>query len=283
MIQDIGAHRFHNEYVICQPEADSRILCYRNGEALLIKKEDQLDFLHYQQLLEHTLIRGDALIYLFRIDEIRYFLLLESEQILEQKSEVFSNAVWYPISVFRNAALGDTAFAGITGYQLAQWYDQRRFCPRCGQRMIQDQKERMMRCEACNQQEYPKICPAVIVGVRKGDKLLLTRYAGRDYKKYALIAGFAEIGETIEETVQREVLEETGLHVKNIEYYKSQPWSFSSTLLMGFFADADGEEMISLDEKELSEAKWVERDEIPEDDGVSLTREMMRVFKYGKK
>lgn len=84
----------------------------------------------------------------------------------------------------------------------------------------------MMRCEYCGQMEFPKICPAVIIGVTDGNRLLMSKYAGRDYKKYALIAGFAEIGETIEETVQREVMEEVGLKVKNLRYYKSQPWSF---------------------------------------------------------
>ena len=138
-----------------------------------------------------------------------------------------------------------------------------------------------MRCDACRLTEYPKICPAVIVGVTEGDRLLLTRYAGGDYRKYALIAGFTEIGESVEETVRREVMEEVGLRVRNIRYYKSQPWSYTSTLLMGFFCEVDGADEIHLDRMELSEAKWCTREEIPEDDGVSLTREMMRVFKEG--
>jgi NAD+ diphosphatase len=139
----------------------------------------------------------------------------------------------------------------------------------------------MMHCPDCGQVEYPKISPAVIVGVTDGDRLLLTKYAGRSFTRYALIAGFTEIGETIEETVQREVMEEVGLKVKNIRYYRSQPWSFSDTLLMGFFADLDGEDRIRLDEEELSVAEWHTRGTIPGDDGISLTREMMRVFNEG--
>ena len=83
---------------------------------------------------------------------------------------------------------------------------------------------------------------------------------------------------TIEETVAREVMEEVGLKVKNIRYYKSQPWSFSDTLLMGFFAELDGDDRIRLDENELSVAKWCTREEVPQMTEVSLTREMMRVF-----
>jgi NAD+ diphosphatase len=77
------------------------------------------------------------------------------------------------------------------------------------------------------------------------------------------------------------VLEETGLRVKNLRYYKSQPWSFSDTLLFGFFAELDGDPTVHLDDHELALAKWCTREEIPEDDGISLTREMMRVFREG--
>lgn len=122
--------------------------------------------------------------------------------------------------------------------------------------------------------EFPKICPAVIVGVTDGNRILMSKYAGRSYKKYALLAGFTEIGETVEETVAREVMEEVGLKVKNIRYYKSQPWAFSDTLLMGFYCDLDGDAEVTLDEEELALAEWFERDEIPvEPSRDSLTNE----------
>ena len=112
----------------------------------------------------------------------------------------------------------------------------------------------------------------------------MSKYAGREYKKYALLAGFNEIGETIEETVKREVMEEVGLQVKNITYYKSQPWSFSDTLLLGFFCELDGEDKITLDQEELALAQWFEREEIPvKEDDLSLTNEMMIAFKNGRK
>ena len=128
---------------------------------------------------------------------------------------------------------------------------------------------------------YPQICPAVIIGLTHGDKILLSKYRGRNYKNYALLAGFAEIGETIEETVKREVMEEVGLPVKNIRYYKSQPWPHSGSLLLGFFADLDGDdETIRLEEEELSMAAWVPRSELSmEADNFSLTNEMILYFK----
>ena len=148
--------------------------------------------------------------------------------------------------------------------------------------MRPDSKERMLLCPDCRNMVYPRISPAVIVGVIHGDKLLMSKYAGRSYANYALIAGFTEIGESVEQTVSREVMEEVGLRVKNIRYYKSQPWAFSGSLLMGFFCDLDGSDEIRLDTSELAEAGWYSREEIGlEDDHVSLTREMIMKFKGG--
>ena len=120
----------------------------------------------------------------------------------------------------------------------------------------------------------------MIVGVIKGDCLLITRYK-TGYKHNALVAGFTEIGETVEQTVQREVMEETGIRVKNIRYYKSQPWGMAQDLLMGFYCEADGNEKIRRDENELKYAEWVRQEEIvlqPND--LSLTNEMMKLFRH---
>lgn len=107
-----------------------------------------------------------------------------------------------------------------------------------------------------------------------------TKYAGRTYKNYALVAGFNEAGETIEQTVRREVMEEVGLKVKNLKYYKSQPWGLSGSLLSGFFCELDGDDKITLQEDELSLGTWVKADDLDlEDDGISLTREMILKFK----
>lgn len=278
MIQDIGEGRFHNEYIPVVPKEDSRVLVYQGREVLVGGNEAQITFLTYGQVTEKFPELKGKETYLFRIDEITYYLFREQPIDAEQ----FPGFEWKKIEYMRTAAPREEAFAGVTGMQIAHWYHNRRFCPCCGKPMEHDAKERMMRCNDCGLTEYPKICPAVIVGVMHGERLLLTKYADRDFKRYALIAGFAETGETIEETVKREVMEEVGLKVKNLRYYRSQPWSFSDTLLMGFFAEVDGADEITLDETELSEGRWCTREEIPEDDGISLTREMMRVFKEGR-
>ena len=131
---------------------------------------------------------------------------------------------------------------------------------------------------------FPVIAPAVIVGVTNGDKILVTRYAGREFKGMALIAGFCEIGERAEDTVRREVLEEAGVRVKNIRYFDSQPWGFASDLLLGFYAELDGSDEIRIDEEELQSAVWISRDELEPvvENQLSLTGTMIERFRLGE-
>lgn len=274
MIQDIQPHKYDNQYRPCPPDRESYALYYENHAALLKKQPDRIDFPRFKDLERlNEEIYEDA-IYLFTIDEERYYLVKDINR------ERLSEYTMENTEIFRFAEPQYLAFAGITGYQLYNWYRTRKYCGCCGSRMKHDAKERMMYCEKCHNMEFPKICPAVIIGVTDGDRILMSKYAGRTYKKYALLAGFTEIGETIEETVQREVMEEVGLKVKNIRYYKSQPWSFSDTVLMGFYCDLDGENQIELDREELALAEWFERDEIPvEPSRDSLTNEMIMKFK----
>lgn len=150
--------------------------------------------------------------------------------------------------------------------------------------MEPDGVERAMRCPVCGNLVYPTISPAVIVAVTHGDRLLLTKYSRPGaYRNYALIAGFAEIGEPLEDTVRREVMEEVGLPVKNIRFYKSQPWSFSSSLLSGFYCDLDtDDETVTLQADELGEGTWFDRANLPEGgSAVSLTHEMIQRFRQG--
>lgn len=276
MIQDLGNHVFHNEYQPVPPTEKDYILHYQNHEVLANTAKGTLSFPTFWDAAKAQPEIYQNYIYLFSIDETRYYLVPDFQ------------ASWTPqfsfadISVFRSFEPKEQAFALITGFHLFTWYQKHRFCGACGHENVHDQKERMLLCPICGNTQYPRISPAVIVGVRNGEKLLLSKYAGRNHTRYALIAGFAEIGETLEETVKREVMEEVGLKVKNIRYYRSQPWALSGSLLSGFYCDLDGDDQITLDETELAVAEWFERKDIPyEDYDVSLTREMMLQFKKG--
>ena len=111
----------------------------------------------------------------------------------------------------------------------------------------------------------------------------MTKGRNTTYKHYALVAGFMEIGETPEDAVRREVMEEVGLKIKNIRAHKSQPWAFSDTLMMGFTAELDGDDTITLQEEELKEASWFERKDVPlPDSTISVGQEMIAYFKEGK-
>lgn len=219
-----------------------------------------------------------GLIYLFTIGGRKYFLLREYiAAVLDM------NYIFIDVKQFRNIeGINRTqVFALATAWHINQWYDSAMFCGYCGGATVIHRKERAVKCGLCGKKVFPRINPAVIVGVTNGDKLLITRYAeNRGVSHDALIAGFTEIGETAEQTVEREVMEEVGLKVKNIRYYKSQPWGYTSCILMGFFCDVDGDSTITLDKSELCSAEWVQRDSIKgQPDDLSLTNEMMMTFR----
>ena len=227
-----------------------------------------------------TEVPADKYTYLFTVDQRPTFLLREDLK----DEDIPEGFAFMDIRTMRQAAYGPQhrLFSALTAYQLANWYRDNRFCGTCGSPTVHSETERAVRCTSCGRTIYPRIIPAVIVGVLNGDRILLTKYAGRDFAHYALIAGFTEIGETFEETVRREVMEEAGIRVKNIRYYKSQPWGIVDDLLAGFFCDVDGDPTIHMDQNELKEAAWHTRDEIvlqPTDH--SLTNEMMARFKNG--
>lgn len=200
----------------------------------------------------------------------------------EQQSQLSHEFI--PVAQLRNYQPKHRVFAGMVGYEYHVWYDTHHFCGRCGSKMQHGIVERMLQCPECGCMEFSRLFPAVIIGIvdRQRNKVLVSRYAGRQYKSYALIAGFCEMGETVEQTVHREVMEEVGLKVTNLRYYKSQPWPPSSSLLFGFFCDLDGESSITLDDHELEEAEWLSREDLPDDEDYSLTREMMGVLRKGE-
>ena len=277
MIQEIKSGIYHNEYREQSPEKDDYIMFAQGRSILMRKASEDIAYLHFEEIPTQM-----SYIYLFQIDingKMQKFFLGESGKLPQS---IMNDYAYEPQNVFRTKGPDYMAFAGITACQLANWYAATRYCGTCGMALVHDGKERMMRCPKCNAMHYPKISPAVIVGVidKEQERILMTKYAGRDYKKYALIAGFSEIGETAEDTVRREVMEEVGIKVKNIRYYKSQPWSFTDTLLMGFFAEVDGDTSITRDEEELAVAEWISREDIDvEDTGLSLTNEMITKFK----
>lgn len=279
MIQDIIG-TYHNEYRNELPEKTDYVMFVKGRSVLTKVCKQEIDFLTFQEIDTFLDVQKVSFTYLFSIDMDgvnRKFFLCDEKNVPDNMLPEYT---WENQKLFRTAMPKDLAFAGITSCQLGAWYENTKYCGSCGGKLVHDTKERMMKCPACNLMHYPKLSPAVIIAITDGDRIVMTKYAGREYKNYALVAGYTELGETLEETVKREVLEEVGLHVKNIQYYKSQPWSFTDTLLVGFFCELDGSDQIKMDEEELAVAEWVKRDDIEVTfDDISLTNEMIVKFK----
>ena len=158
------------------------------------------------------------------------------------------------------------------------WYISHQFCGRCGNKTLLDEKDMMLKCPECGQVHYPRIAPAIIVAIHKDNKLLMAKHSYHDNIRYALIAGFVEPGESIEEAVHREVGEEIGIKVKNLKYMKSQSWPFPNSLMLGFEAEYDSGE-IKVDGDEILKAKWFSKDEIMRyDSDISISDWLIQNF-----
>ena len=272
MIQDIEPSRLDNTFKPEIPRAGDTVLLFDGDGRLLVNTDNgRIRFTTGNDVL------ADDAVYLFSLDGARYFCVLTSAE------KALPGFEFRSVRELRDAGSGKELFAAFTAYHLWRWYADNRRCGRCGGENECHSSERALQCRCCGHVIYPRINPAVIVGVIKGDSLLITRYR-QGYAHNALVAGFTEIGETLEQTVQREVMEETGVSVHNIRYYKSQPWGMAQDLLMGFYCDADDESVIRMDPNELKYAEWVRREDIVlQPNNLSLTNEMMRNFKEGKR
>ena len=140
-------------------------------------------------------------------------------------------------------------------YQIAEWARTHRFCGACSTPTVHVQGERCVRCPACGQVAYPRISPAMMVLVKKGDAILLARHTNSPSRFFTALAGFLEAGESIEDAVHREVFEEVGLKVRNVVYFGSQPWPFPHSLMIAYTADYVSGSIV-IDESEIAEARW---------------------------
>ncbi|MCR5048307.1 MAG: NAD(+) diphosphatase [Saccharofermentans sp.] len=281
MIQDIYPHKLKNTFIPgLEADASSLVIHFNKDGMILIKSEGK----PFPRLSEFK-TSPDTLTYLFSMDEDNFFLAEDETVVLPEGTE------YKRVREFRKMDVPKkSVFEAFTAKQLNSWYVNNRYCGRCGELTGRSRIERAIVCEKCGNTIYPRVVPAVIVGLikrgasRDEDEILLTKYNGRsDVPYYALIAGFTEIGETFEQTVAREASEETGLKVKNIRYYKSQPWGVVDDILAGFYCELDGSDQITRDEGELSVAEWVRRENVVlQPDDFSLTNEMMTLFKEGR-
>ena len=162
--------------------------------------------------------------------------------------------------------------------QLVNFNNDHIYCGRCGTLTKNVNGEKSKKCPKCGFTNYPKICPAIIVAVLKKGKILLAHNNQFPKGLYSVVSGFLEVGETFEECVKREVYEETGLYVKNIEYFGNQPWPFPNSLMIGFTAEYESGE-INVDGIEIGHADWYGSNEMPViPDSISIARKLINWY-----
>ncbi|MDJ0878020.1 MAG: NAD(+) diphosphatase [Halieaceae bacterium] len=158
----------------------------------------------------------------------------------------------------------DDALFALAGnaQQLLAWARDNRFCGRCGETMDYHTSERARTCAPCEMSIYPSIAPCIITLVSRGEELLLARNANFPGEMFSTLAGFIEVGESVEDCLRREVKEEVGVDVGEMRYFGSQPWPFPNQLMLGFFAEYSGGDIVCEDE-EIAEAHWFRPDDLP--------------------
>jgi len=276
MIQDIHPHRFSNLYLANRaPQDDDYIFHYQGNTILLTTKGEELAIPQKKDFPEIS--DETDFVFLFSLNEVPCFLVWDELKVDE------TQFAYTDISFFRSATQREIGWVSLVGLHLRNWYLQNRFCGTCGTRTQRKSDERAVVCPACNAVVYPKISPAIIVAILSNDKILLARNSNFVGGWYSLVAGFVDVGETLEETVRREVKEEVGLDVWNIRYYKSQPWELSGSMMIGFIAEADEDQPICIDEKEITAAAWFTRENLPNHPkNISIAGEMIEQFERGE-
>lgn len=262
MIQEIGEHVFDNAYREVAPQPESPVYVVRGNQVALTQARELADW--------------PRLRFAFTLDGVAHFIA-PFDVALNPAGLDFKL-----VNFMRAEGPAEAVLASAVAVQLARWYEANRHCSWCGAALKHAPASRELVCEDCGRIVYPTLTPGIIAGVidREANKILLTTYANRVNARPALVAGFAEVGESLEGCLRREVREETGLEVSNIQYVASQPWPYSDSLLVGFFCEVEGSRDITLEEAELGRAEWVAPCDMPsrEGDTVSLTGHMMRLF-----
>ena len=226
---------------------------FQNGKLLILKNEiihKVIDHIipttlpdNINSQLERSLI----------ITETTNYIVFSAE--LSSLSKVPQSMIALP---FRKALemLSEEWYAlAVKSFGILMWDKNHRFCGRCGNETIKDSKLFERHCGFCSLVFYPRISPSIIVRIRKDNEILMARGPHFTPGTYGLIAGFIEVGETIEEAVHREVLEEVGIKIKNLHYFGSQAWPFPDSLMVAFTADYESGELM-IDYDEIEDAGW---------------------------
>jgi len=274
MLHEILQGTFDNQFQMVQEVQDNEyLLCYKDDQILLKQEGEELSIPRKKDF--SPLPDTNEAIYLFALNGSHFFLLFDFPDNRE-------NFIYKKIFDLRLLKNGEVSWMGVLGYQLMNWYISNQYCGHCGTKTVLKKDVREIVCPSCGKVVYPNVSPAVIVAITSGNKLLMAQNAKFRGKFYSVIAGYVEVGESLEQTVIREVKEETGITIRNLRYYKSQPWPYSASLMVAYFAEADDTQELIPDPEEIAELGWYERGNLPPHPGdYSIAGEMIELFEEG--
>ncbi|WP_379137396.1 NAD(+) diphosphatase [Paenibacillus sp. sgz500958] len=244
-------------------------LIFSSGR-LLITEDGGSTGIPIAQSLDQIMVCPARTIYLGTFDGIPCFTSEVPADATEPEGMSF-----HPLRLLYDVLDEDLFHLAGKGIQILAWDDTHQFCGKCGTATTLSQSERSRSCPQCGLISYPRLAPAVITAILKGDQILLAHARHFQNHMYGLIAGFVEPGETLEDCVQREIMEEVGLKVTNIRYFGSQQWPFPHSLMVGFLAEYDSGE-IAVDGEEIEHADWFSLSALPViPPRVSIARKMI--------
>lgn len=231
-------------------------LLFRNNQLLILHTNDS-PRVPISSPTTETPFEAQASLFLGHLDSIACYAgeLSEEESIPDGYEFLELRSLFAELNAEFNTLIAHAS-------QIITWDKDHQFCSRCGKAAFPKAGERAKGCHSCGLLTFPRISPAIIVAITRGDEILLARSSHFRPGVFSVLAGFVEPGETLEQCVQREVMEEVGIQVNNIRYFGNQPWPFPHSLMIGFTADYAGGE-ITIDDEEIIEAGWYKPASMP--------------------
>lgn len=232
----------------------ARFIYFRDGEALMA------DDMGRVPLFSSRAAQDDIVIFLGEDDDNSYFACNSSLSDEELPEGYFVDLRTIARNALENG-FSKTPSLLARGKMLLDWHDRHQFCANCGAESVSRRGGYVRYCASCEKEHFPRVDPVVIMMIIWKDKCLLGRSSHFRTGAYSALAGFMEPGETIEEAVRREVLEEAGIKVGRVDYVKSQPWPFPSSIMIGAIGEAlNGD--VNIDQDELEDARWFSKDQV---------------------
>jgi len=253
------------------PETDDDVYFIFCNDELLVKSENNI--VTIPSIKELTNLDLNNVQYIGALNDENFFCAEMSEGAITPSLMYFSN-----LKALAHNLSEKMFWIGGRAIQIVNWNNNHLYCGKCGTLTHNVDGERAKKCPKCGLSNYPRISPAIIVAVINEGKLLLAHNTQFPKDLYSVVSGFVEVGETFEECVVREVQEETGIKVKNIEYFGNQPWPFPNSIMIGFTAEYESGE-IQVDEVEISHANWYSPTELPvTPTGISIAKKLINWF-----